>query len=156
MISGGTETGRPLLWAALTCVIAAFCGVIAYAIGSSAGGGDPGASERPARAAPAPRRAPALVPFGRIYASARAEGARSGADRAYARGRRHGLIEGRRAARRELDPEGLRRLRALRPGSYYLLGFGPNGNVQDPTLVEPGRSYTLCRNGGAVCAERRR
>src|SRR5712691_11835363 len=98
MSNGGTQARRPLLWALLTCLIAAVCALIAFSIGTSTGGGETGAAEKPAGTS-----APAFLPIGGIYASGRADGYRAAADQAYRRGRREGFMEGRRAGRRATE-----------------------------------------------------
>jgi hypothetical protein len=81
--NGGAEARRPLIWALLTCAIAAVTAFMGYSIGTSAGGGETGASEKPAAVA-----APAFLPIARIYAAARQDGYEVARDRAYRLGRR--------------------------------------------------------------------
>ena len=130
MENGGISARDSLLWVLLTCAIAATTALIAFSIGSSLGGGETGASER----RPPKTAAPAFLPIPDIYASARADGYRAGSDRSYARGRRDGLEEGRRAARRGYQ-------RAMRDT------LGP---------LKEGQTYVLCRNGRALCRKARR
>jgi hypothetical protein len=160
---GGRRVKDSLLWALLTCAIAATTALIAFSIGSSLGGGDTGAAQKPASA---PKTAaPAFLPTADIYASARADGYRAAADRAYAKGRKDGLREGRRAATRSFR-RGVRE--ALGPfadwetGRFYVVGIGAQrgakqvGVVRREGPLREGRAYGVCRDGAALCESRRR
>jgi hypothetical protein len=122
---------------------------IGYSIGGSTEGGAPPR----ASAAPKPAVAPALLPLGDVYARGRAEGYRLAEDRAYVRGRRDGLAEGRRAARRR---ERVRRERERLPfpgRGWYAVGVGEDGKTPatPPTPLAAGKVYRLCRGGAALC-----
>ena len=146
MGEGGTPAGRPLLWGLLTCLIAAVTAFMGYSIGGSTDGAPPRASARPQ-----PVIAPALLPLGEVYRTGRAEGYRLAQDRSYVRGRKDGLAEGRRAARRR--ERGLDRLRF--PGrGWYAVGVGAAGKTPATPLAQ-GRSYRLCKGGAALCESRR-
>jgi hypothetical protein len=97
-----------------------------YSVGGATG---EGATTR-AAAPPPPTAAPALLRLDRVYADGRAYGYRLAEDRAYVHGRKDGLAEGRRAARRE----------RMRTGLQVRLG-----------ALRAGRSYRLCRSGTALC-----
>jgi hypothetical protein len=158
MATGENQARRPLLWALITCLIAVLCALIAYSIGSSTGGGQTGAVEQPPSARTA---APAFLPIGGIYASARKDGYRAAADLAYARGRREGLKEGRRAARRALERSYRRGYRSGLtglgdPGAFYLVGLGPGPSLRSTARLQAGKSYTLCQGATAVCERRSR
>jgi hypothetical protein len=126
--TGGTSADRPLVWGLLTCLIAAVTAFMGYSIGEAGGGG--GTTRA---AAPRPVAAPALLPLGDVFARGRAEGHRLAGlaeDRAYVRGRKDGLAEGKRASRRARDRAGPQvPLRAL----------------------ADGRTYRLCQSGAALC-----
>lgn len=120
-----------------------------YSVGGTAGQGTPRAV-----AAPKPTAAPALLRLDRMYARARAEGYRLAEDRAYVRGRREGIAEGKRAAQRARE-----QARLPFPGrGWYAVGIGEDGKTPatPPTPLARGRSYTLCRGGAALCEERAR
>jgi hypothetical protein len=145
---GHTAAGRPLLWAVLTCLIAAITALVGYSVGGASGEGTTRAV-----AAPTPIAAPALLRLDEVYARAKAEGYRQAADGAYLRGRREGMAEGIRAARRA---EARRREhpRLPFPGrGWYAVGVGEDGRTPatPPTPLAPGRSYRLCRSGAALC-----
>jgi hypothetical protein len=146
MNNGGTQARRPLMWALLTCGIAAVTAFIGYSIGASVGGGETGASEAPLAVA-----APAFLPIAGIYASAREDGYQAARDRAYRLGRREGIGEGRRV----LDRAGVPK---LRPDGFYLVRVARGPSIAARAPVTPGRAYSLCRRATAVCerpAERR-
>jgi hypothetical protein len=138
MENGETQARRPLVWVLLTCGIAAVTAFIAYSIGASAGG-DTGAAAKPP-----PPAAPAFLPMGRIYATAREDGYRAARDQAYRLGRREGLGEGLLALKRA----GVRR---LRPGGFYLVRVRRGPSISNRTPISPGRTYSLCRRTTAVC-----
>jgi hypothetical protein len=120
---------------------------VGYSVAGAGGEGTPRAT-----AAPKPIVAPALLRLDRMYARARAEGYRLAEDSAYVRGRREGIAEGKRAASRRHERE-----RLPFPGrGWYAVGIGEDGKTPatPPTPLAPGRSYTLCRGGAALCAER--
>jgi hypothetical protein len=151
MPRGGTDTRRPLLWALLTGLIALVCALMAYSIGSSAGGGETGASSNEGQAS-----APRFLPIGGIYASARADGYRAAEDRVYLRGRREGFKEGRRAAKRSLERSYRRGLRAGLtelgdPGGFHVVSIGSGPSLLSSVRLQPGKTYTLCRRATAVC-----
>jgi hypothetical protein len=154
MSNGGTQAKRPLLWALITCLIAAVCALIAFSIGSSTGGGETGAAEKPASTS-----APAFLPIGGIYASGRADGYRAAADQAYRRGRREGFMEGRRAGRRATERSYRRGYRSGLtglgdPGGFYVVGLGSGPSLRSTSRLEPGKSYELCHDATAVCESR--
>ena len=91
---------------------------------------------RPQAAKPRPA-APALLPLASVYRSARADGARTAADRAYVRGRRDGQREGRRAAMRDV---GARQRKIEQRGRRAALDE-----------LRSGVLYELCRGGTALC-----
>jgi hypothetical protein len=123
MSSGGKQAARPLLWALLTCAIAAVTGVIAYSIGATGDGGTRAA------AAPTPVVGPSpLLSIPTPAPARRPERDHPAEDRAYLRGRRAGKREGRRAERRALKAE--RRAleakrRAVRAGGARSKGASP-------------------------------
>jgi hypothetical protein len=139
--NGGTTADRPLVWGLLTCLIAAVTAFMGYSIGGATGDG---ATTR-AAAAPPPTAAPALLRFDRVYREGRAEGYRLAEDRAFVRGRKEGIAEGKRAAARQ-RPE-------FPGGGWYALGVARDGATPatPPTPLTRGRSYTLCRGGAALC-----
>ena len=144
MVDGHTAAGRPLLWALLTCLIAAITAFVGYSVGGSSGEGTTRAV-----AAPKPVSAPALLRLDRMYARARAEGYRLAEDRAYVRGRQEGIAEGKRAAARRRA-----RQRLPFPGrGWYAVGIGEDGKTPatPPTPLASGRSYILCKGGAALC-----
>ena len=112
-------------------------------------GGSIGESATHAAAPPPPTSAPALLQLGDVYARGRAEGYRLAEDRAYVRGRRAGMAEGRRAERRRREREPL-----PFPGrGWYVVGVREDGKTPatPPTPLAQGRSYRLCRGGAALC-----
>ena len=121
-------------------------------MGYSVGGATGGTTTR-ATAAPKPMAAPALLDLGRVYRQGRAEGYRLAEDRAFVRGRKQGLTEGKRAADRALarqrDEE-----RLPFPGrGWYAVGIGEDGKTPatPPTPLAADRSYRLCKGGAALC-----
>jgi hypothetical protein len=157
---GGTRIRDSLLWALLTCLIAAITGLMAFSIGSSLGGGDTGAAQKRPKTS-----APAFLPTGDIYASARAEGYRVGADRSYTRGRRDGLREVRRAAARSYrrgTREALGPFGDWEAGRFYVVAIGahrgsrPMGVVRRVGPMDQRTAYALCRDGTALCTRRGR
>jgi hypothetical protein len=141
----GTTADRPLVWGLLTILIAAVSAFTAYSVAGTTGGGVP----RTAVAQPKPVAAPALLRLDRVYADGRAEGYRLAEDRAFVRGRREGIAEGKRAARRAAA-----RKRLPFPGrGWYAVGVGADGKTPatPPTPLAQGRSYSLCKGGAALC-----
>jgi hypothetical protein len=149
MSSGGKQAARPLLWALVTCAIAAFTGSMAYSIGAA------GSDETSASATPPEPTAPALLRPAPRTPARRARRDPPAEDRAYVRGRRAGIAEGRRAERRALAGErrALERRFAFPGPGWYAVGVGSAGPSQ-PTPLAPGRSYRVCRGGRALCAGR--
>jgi hypothetical protein len=146
--SGGKQAARPLLWALVTCAIAAVTGAIAYSIGTTGDGGTRAAAAPPEPTAPAllslPTPAPARAP-------ARDHPAE---DRAYLRGRKAGKREGRRAERRALESRrrALERRFGLPGPGWYAVGVGPDGRTQ-PTQLAKDRRYRICQGGRGLCAD---
>ncbi len=117
-------------------------------MGYSVGGATSGGGTTRA-AAPQPIVAPALLPLGDVYARGRADGYRLAEDRAFVRGRKEGIAEGKRAADRKRKRE-----RLSFPGrGWYAVGVGEDGKTPatPPTPLTNGRSYTLCKGGAALC-----
>jgi hypothetical protein len=155
---GGRHSKGSLLWALLTCAIAAATALIAFSIGSSTGGGDTGAAERPPKTA-----APAFLPTGDIYASARAEGYRAAADRAYRKGRRDALRESRRRAERSYRrgvTDALGPFTDWEAGGFYVVSLGARRGARQMGVVSrvgplrEGSAYSLCRDGTVLCRSR--
>jgi len=157
----GTRVTESLLWALLTCAIAATTAVIGYSVGSWAEEGEPRAAAQPRPRTAAPR----LLPLRDIYASARADGYRAAEDRAYARGRSDGIREGRRAAgrgyRRGLR-DALGRFSDWEAGRFYVVGIGAQPGAEQLGVtrrvgpLREGTAYAPCRGGTALCARRAR
>jgi hypothetical protein len=116
-----------------------------YSIGGATGDG---ATTR-ASVAPRPTAAPALLRLDQVYREGRAEGYRLAEDRAFVRGRKQGIAEGKRAAKRKQA-----RQRPSFPGrGWYAVGVGEDGKTPAtaPTPLAKGRSYALCKGGAALC-----
>jgi hypothetical protein len=142
--TAGTSAGRPLVWGLLTCAIAAVTAFMGYSVGGSSGG-----ETTRAAASPVPKAAPALIRIPDLYSRGRADGYRLAEDRAFVRGRREGLAEGRRAAARKRDANKL-----PFPGrGWYAVGVREDGKTPatPPMPLASGRSYSLCKGGAALC-----
>ena len=148
MGNGGTPADRPLVWGLLTCLIAAVTAFMGYSVGAAGDGGTTRASA-PHR----PTVAPALLHLGEVYSQGRAEGYRLAEDRAFVHGRKQGLTEGRRAAKRALARKRDKERFPFPGRGWYAVGVGEDGKTAatPPTPLTRGRSYTLCKGGAALC-----
>jgi hypothetical protein len=128
--------------------VTAFAG---YSVGGTTGGGTTKAA-----APPKPVAAPALLRLDRMYAQARAEGYRLAEDRAFVRGRREGIAEGKRAARRAAARKRDEQRLPFPGRGWYAVGIGPDGKTPatPATPLAAGRSYRLCKGGAALCEAR--
>jgi hypothetical protein len=148
--TGGTSAGRPLLWGLITCLIAAVTAFVGYSVAGTGGGDMPGAA-----AQPRPLAAPALLRLDRVYAAGRAEGYLAAQDSAFVRGRREGIAEGKRAARRAAARKRAKQRLPFPGRGWYVVGIGADGKTPatPPTPLARGRSYRLCKGGAALCAQ---
>jgi hypothetical protein len=154
MASGRTSETGALRWAAVTCLIAAAVGTVAYLAGIS------GAEEEAVGAAPA--GTPGLIPLTQVYGAARRGGFADGRRSAYAEGRLDGIEEGRRAERRRLERTRERleagaaeeALDGLAEDGWFLVTLGEGGrSIADRAgPLDPALTYALCRDGSAVCS----